>query len=74
MSKKKTPKIEMKNLECVLCGFKFKITEEDFLHSKNYGNYIVTHPQGTSMAYMASGTLCDVCLNKPLEQRKIIGE
>lgn len=66
------PKDEKKvSLKCSICGAKVQLTPEEVKASKNYDTYIIRHEYADVGAAVQAGTLCDVCLEKPMDKRVI---
>lgn len=62
---------------CTICKAKIPMTAQEFKDHKNLGQYIIRHETDSTLTVMQVGTLCDACLQKPIEQRVIrkkIGE
>jgi len=65
-------KVKLLNIPCTLCKAPVSISPEDLRQQiKNFGEYIIRHESMSTITVVQAGSLCDSCLQKPLEQRVI---
>jgi hypothetical protein len=65
-------KPKMLSIPCILCKTQFQISPEELRQQiKNFGEYIIRHESMSTITVVQAGSLCDSCLQKPLEQRVI---